>query len=366
MPSKSPSRSFVSRAILLLALTTSLLTGAGCSERRTLAATPNLYQNGGGKEVFDTVPEALRTTDMDVLYATDRQVDEMTPAGPKYGRGRTDWLAFGNATVSLSPSVSWDELVADSTSAKREHNYFLTTSATREQGRFSWYNLPRVVQPDGRLALSPAAATQIAADREQFQQMVSQRLAQTPHKDVYVYIHGFANTFDDAVFRAAELWHFMGRQGVCIAYTWPSGYGGPFGYFHDRESGEYTVLHLKQFLRALADCPDVERIHIISHSRGTDVATTALRELNIDCLARGQETRKVFKLQTLILASPDLDGDVFRERFLHENMGLAQQQLVIYFSPTDEALAISNWLFSGEHRLGRLTVEDFTPKFAGC
>ena len=78
--------------------------------------------------------------------------------------------------------------------------------------------------------------------------MVSQRLAQTPHKDVYVYIHGFANTFDDAVFRAAELWHFMGRQGVCIAYTWPSGYGGPFGYFHDRESGEYTVLHLKQFL----------------------------------------------------------------------------------------------------------------------
>ena len=124
----------------------------GCSERRTLAATPNLYQNGGGKEVFDTVPEALCTTDMDVLYATDRQVDEMTPAGPKYGRGRTDWLAFGDATVSLSPSVSWDELVADSTSAMREHDYFLTTSATREQGRFSWYNLPRVVQPDGRLA----------------------------------------------------------------------------------------------------------------------------------------------------------------------------------------------------------------------
>ena len=152
----------------------------------------------------------------------------------------------------------------------------------------------------------------------------------------------------------------MGRQGVCIAYTWPSGFGGPFGYFHDRESGEYTVLHLKQFLRGW---PIVRMSSGFTSSRTAAEPTSLQRrgESNIDCL-RGQETRKVFKLQTLILASPDLDGDVFRERFLHENMGLAQQQPVIYFSPTDEVLAISNWLFSGEHRLGRLTVEDFTPE----
>jgi esterase/lipase superfamily enzyme len=363
-------RPVVTQAIALVALLLLSTASTGCSERRTLAATPNLYLNGAGKEVFDAVPESLRGTDMPVLYATDRKIGGQTVAGPTYGRERTDWLAFGVATVSLSPAVSWDELVADSTSAKRKHIYTLKTTSIDEQGRFNWYNVPRTTQPSGKLTLAPSAATQIAADRQRFEQVLSDRLAQTDSKDVYIFIHGFANTFDDAVFRTAELWHFMGRRGVCIAYTWPSGMGGLFGYFHDRESGEYTVLHLKQFLRAVADCPGVERVHIISHSRGTDVATTALREINIDCLARGQETKKVLKLQTLILASPDLDGEVFRERFLHENLGLAQERLLIYFSPTDMALALSNWLFSGEHRLGRLTVQDFTPEvrqsLVGC
>ena len=44
---------------------------------------------------------------------------------------------------------------------------------------------------------------------------------------------------------------------------------------HDRESGEFTVYHLKQCLRAVAACPDVERVHLIAHSRGTDVTISA-------------------------------------------------------------------------------------------
>ena len=35
----------------------------------------------------------------------------------------------------------------------------------------------------------------------------------------------------------AELWHFLGRQGVPILYTWPAGFGGLRGYTRDRESG---------------------------------------------------------------------------------------------------------------------------------
>ena len=79
---------------------------------------------------------------------------------------------------------------------------------------------------------------------------------------------------------AAELWHFLGRQGVAVAYTWPAGGEGVLrGYNSDYNSSEFTVYHLKQTLRAIAGCPDVKKIHIIAHSRGTDVTVNALREL---------------------------------------------------------------------------------------
>ena len=69
----------------------------------------------------------------------------------------------------------------------------------------------------------------------------------------------------------AELWHFLGRQGVPILYTWPAGFGGLRGYTRDRESGGFTIFHLKQFLRLLASTPELEELNIIAHSRGTDV-----------------------------------------------------------------------------------------------
>ena len=49
---------------------------------------------------------------------------------------------------------------------------------------------------------------------------------------------------------------------------------------------------------------------LIAHSRGTDVTTTALRELNIEYKAAGKETRKELKLGNLVLCAADLDIDV--------------------------------------------------------
>ena len=109
---------------------------------------------------------------------------------------------------------------------------------------------------------------------------LSARLARTPVKDVYVFVHGYNNDFQNSVVTIAQLWHFLGRQGVPIAYSWPAGHGGLLrGYTYDRESGVFTVYHLKQMLRVIAACPDVRKAHLIAHSRRTAVLTSALREL---------------------------------------------------------------------------------------
>jgi len=61
----------------------------------------------------------------------------------------------------------------------------------------------------------------------------------------------------------AELWHFLGRIGVPIVYTWPAGHPGLFSYTYDRESSEFTIFHLRQVLELIAGFPEVERINLI-------------------------------------------------------------------------------------------------------
>jgi esterase/lipase superfamily enzyme len=202
---------------------------------------------------------------------------------------------------------------------------------------------------------------ELTASKERLRSVLAQQLALTPRKDVYIFIHGFNNSFNDAVFRLAQMWHFAGRPGVAIAYTWPAGHKGLLGYAYDRESGEFTIFHLKRFLQDVAAVPEVERIHLIAHSRGTDVAITALRELNIEYTAKGVSTQQALKLENLVLAAPDLDSDVFEQRFAIEDLQMAAKRTTVYLSHSDLALSLSRWLFGSRGRVGTLTPDDIKP-----
>jgi hypothetical protein len=154
----------------------------------------------------------------------------------------------------------------------------------------------------------------------------------------------------------------MGRVGVPIVYSWPAGSGGLRGYFEDRESGEFTIYHLKEFLREVARCPEVERIHLIAHSRGTDVLTTALRELNLEDRGRGLKPQKELKLETLVLAAPDLDREVFSQRFVSEGLVNIARRVAIYYSAADSAVGMALWLFGSSQRLGAMSLADIEPE----
>jgi len=133
------------------------------------------------------------------------------------------------------------------------------------------------------------------------------------------------------------------------------------GYFYDRESGEFTVLHLKRVLKLIASTPGLERLHIICHSRGGDITTTALRELNVEFMAKGQNPQKELKLETLVLAAPDLDAEVFSTRLMFENMALIAKQIVVYCSSKDKAVGLADKLFNSKARLGTLSEASIKP-----
>lgn len=324
---------------------------AGCA--RELMPTPYLYWRGEG-DPFAEVPAELRTSYADVFYVTDRVSDGGSERRPRYGYGRSRSMAFGVARLSLGRGVSWDELVAASRSRSRLVNLRLDVGEAEELGRFP-RTPPRWVQNSaGEWTDAPEDVAQRTAAEEAFQAALRQRLAPGPCKDVYLYVHGFNNTFADSVEVIGQVWHFLGRRGVPLAYSWPAGRGGVRGYAYDRESGEFTIYHLKSLLRLLGACPEVGRVHVLAHSRGTDVAVTALRELHLECTAAGRRTGEVLKLGTVVLASPDIDLDVALQKLADERLFRVPEATVIYVSEGDWALQIANWLFLGMSRLGRV------------
>ncbi|MFO0829681.1 MAG: alpha/beta hydrolase [Phycisphaerales bacterium] len=344
----------------LLVLAFVFLRLVGCSGPTKLPVAPNVLRDGSGSQMLAEIPPDQHVVDMPIIFLTDRARVGEPDAPVSYGSKRSPSLAFGVATVSLDPVPTWDELLEASGSAADDHRYALTVRKIEELENFS-VTAESFEFYDGNLRYRPEVKEAINRKIAEFTDLVRAGLAVTGHKDVYIYVHGVDNSFDDAIRRAAILWHYIGRQGVFVAYAWPAGWGGVFGYFYDRESGEFTVHHLRRFISEIAKIPEVERIHIIAHSRGCDVVTTALREINLECVARGQSTQKELKLETLVLAAADVDVDVFGQRLFMQNLAVVAKRFVVYSSSKDSAVGLADWLFSSNARLGTVSKRDVQP-----
>jgi esterase/lipase superfamily enzyme len=332
---------------------------AGCQGPH-LMPTPNTYAKAPPPSFADLAPP-LRTNTVDVLYATDRQPIPQDDGTLAYGYGRSPSLAVGSCVVEMGENISWDTLVEQSQQAERSQELPLRIRATTEQVRFPATPMPFVLH-NGQPTVAPVAQAAYEHAADQVRQENRQRLTLTSRKAAYIYIHGYNNTFEDGVLVIAELWHFLGRQGVPILYTWPAGIGGLRGYTYDRESGEFTLFHLKQFLRILASIPELEQLHLIAHSRGTDVLTSALRELYIETQASGKSFRTVYKIKNVVLAAADLDLEVVTQRVAAEYVGLGTERSTIYVSQVDKAIGFSGCLFLSLRRMGQLRPEDLSDE----
>lgn len=345
------------RAALLIAVAGAL---AGCGSTTRLPVPPNVLADGSGGAQLRALPPAQQRPDMEILYVTDRTQDRKSHPGMLwYSYGRVPDLAYGVATVSMGKSARWEDVAEYSGRPIKSEDYRLDITKVHERGRVS-AALDRLKPVDGRLVMTEFAGAQ--AEQQQVQAVLEEALARTSYKDVYIFVHGCSNYFDEPVLRIAGLWHYLGRRGVPVAYAWASGYGGWFGYFHDRESAEFTIPHFKQTLRMIAGCPEVERVHIMGHSRGAEVACAALRELNGEYRAAGKDPQVELKLATLVLASPDIDWGVFAQRFGSENLASVARQVVVYSSKEDGMLSLSQWFYSSGGRVGTFDPTNSWPQ----
>ncbi|MEM6617773.1 MAG: alpha/beta hydrolase [Pseudomonadota bacterium] len=319
-----------------------------------LAPPPNLlaslsaYPDAG-------LPAHLRTATPQIFYVTDR-----TPtAGPgekaTYGSGRSRSMAFGTKTLSFGDGLSWEELKARSL-GQGPRVTTLTALGAEELVRFPPTPLPfQIERTLARQGAGEAAA--YARASKAFQDRITAELRRSNRREAIIYVHGVRNDFEDGADTIANLWHYSGRIGVPIVYTWPADNPGLLGYFTDRESSEFSVFHFKEMMRLLAEVPALEKIHVIAHSRGADLATTGLREMMIAARAAGRDPQRALKVKTLILAAPDLDIDVVGQRLVAEQFSSAVGQITVYMNGRDTALGLAQAVMRGM-RLGRLRPSD--------
>ena len=342
----------------LLPAVLALVALGGCQTK--LMPTPNLYVYADENPWAELPPE-LQTTTVDLLYVTDREPIERTDGSIRYGYGRSWSVAYGSVKVEIGKNATWEELVAASRTDKRKGSWPLKVTSITEMGRSPKDPLP-LIERDGEIIFDPDGEVKRSENLTSYRAEILRRLALTPTKEVFIYVHGFNNTFEYAAFTFSELWHFAGRQGVPILYSWPAASPGLLrGYTRDRESGQFTVHHLKRAIERLAKIPEIEKINVISHSRGTDVAATALRELLIRARAAGLDPRQEYKIHTVVLASPDLDFDVISQRFAAVRFFEIAERLTVYVSKHDQAIGLADWLYASRERLGKIRPEDFDP-----
>ena len=343
----------------------------GCATTYPLMPTPTVYVGQQGKPLFADVPAAGQKASIDLLYVTDRAPGTEEAKTLPYSAERSHSMAFGTVTIEFGEGVPWDTLVAQSTLSERSVPLDLKLGPTTELGRFPPISYGVESTPAG-LVRTPAAIDAHEKAAAMLQGEVARRLAAAPRKEVVLFVHGYANTFQDASFTMGELCHFLGREFVCAIFTWPAGgsRGLFIGYNVDRESGEFAVHHLKQAIRLIADTPGVEKVHLLAHSRGTDVLVTALRELEIEAYMGGLLLDSRFKVRNIVLMSPDLDLDVgIAKLFSIESdpdlpYGKAPNprlvfphpklRLTVYTSEGDKALSVSEWLMGSLRRMGRV------------
>jgi esterase/lipase superfamily enzyme len=160
-----------------------------------------------------------------------------------------------------------------------------------------------------------------------------------------VFVHGFNNTYEDSVFRLAQIVHDSGMQATPVLFTWPSR-AELTAYEYDKESTNYSRTALEQTLRIVARDPSVKQITILAHSMGTWLTMEALRQMGI------RDGHVNSKIRNVILASPDIDIQVFAKQFVE--MGTPPPKFTIFVSQDDRALAISSFITGKVSRLGAI------------
>jgi len=256
-----------------------------------------------------------------VFYGTNRAVTGSQKAEEFYGGARGD-LNYGYLDVTIPKT----HVEADLETQPRWLEYTLSTSQAELRTRYVL--LDKVVQ----------------LPRDEFVRQLREQIGTAPSKDVFIFVHGFNNTFQDAARRVAQLAYDLDFDGTPMLYSWPS-QGSTTAYSVDEASVQISGRRMADFLETVVAQSGAQRIHLIAHSMGNRALIEAMQTY----LAKRAPENRQHIFGQLVFTAPDVDRDYFMDAV--GDLNAAAQRTTLYASDTDYAIRSSQF-FHGAPRAG--------------
>jgi esterase/lipase superfamily enzyme len=256
------------------------------------------------------VPGATSHT---ILVATTRQ--RATDPTLFLTGERRGGLGFASTQVSVPPSHQPGQIERSSRRAPDPRQHFVVTDARHLDGAGS------------------------------FQSEVDRELAKRPEAErrVLIFIHGYNTDFTESLLRITQFVHDTGFTGVPILFSWASR-GEVRAYLYDLNSTYVARDGLEQLGMILSEA-NAYQLDLVSHSMGNHLVLETMRQLQL----QGRFTN-TDRIGSIIMASPDVDIDVFQSQW--RRIDANRDKFFILISQDDRALRLSRRLAGGVSRVG--------------
>ncbi|WP_181409717.1 alpha/beta hydrolase [Martelella alba] len=166
---------------------------------------------------------------------------------------------------------------------------------------------------------------------------------------VALFVHGFNVSFQEGLFRLAQVSTDSDISGVPVFFSWPS-QARLLDYATDKDSATFSRDGLTDVLDQLTGLSAVRSVMLFGHSMGGWLSMEALRQMALE------GNHKSMKKLNVILASPDIDEDVFNAQL--DVIGPLDPPLLVLVSGDDHALQASRFIQGNRQRAGQLDITD--------
>ena len=182
----------------------------------------------------------------------------------------------------------------------------------------------------------------VSLSEDEFDRVIKTKSAHT----ALIFIHGFNTTFEDGLYRNAQIVWDLQYQGLSILFTWASR-GEITDYIYDKDSAYLARQSFISLLEKLKRDYAIEQVNVLAHSMGNVIA--------VDRLANYAKTSNPVQIAHLLMAAPDIDRDQF-VALVPEAKAIVGG-MTLYASSADRAMMASWALAGGVPRAGDVPPE---------
>ncbi len=211
---------------------------------------------------------------------------------------------------------------------------------------------PKSLPPDPRTEFAVIDPATYGSQSAFLSSLNTELRARSPaQRELLLFVHGYNMTTSDAILQVGQFVEDSGFNGVPVLFTWASA-GRLSRYVYDLNSALVARPLLIDASEILSQSI-ATGYHIFAHSMGGFLTMEAI----VDVAQKGQFNR-TGRLQNVVLASPDIDIDLFRSQMNEIDTNF--DRFFVLLSKEDAALLASRRIAGGVPRVGAADAEELS------